>query len=71
MSDLVNCRTWINVDLDKFYNPITIFDDQKLLKTTWELRKKHGITIQKGTEYKEVKRANKKFMPLILPKSLK
>ena len=43
MSDLVICRTWVNVDLDKYYNPIIIYDEQKLLKTTWELRKKHGI----------------------------
>lgn len=71
MSDLVTCRTWITVELDKFYNPITLFDDQKLLKTTWELRKKYGIEIERGNTYKEVKRPEKKFMPLILPKSLK
>ena len=26
MSDLVVCRTWINVELDKFLNPILVYD---------------------------------------------
>lgn len=71
MSDLVVCRTWINVQLDKYYNPILKFNQKELLKTTWELRKLKGIEVNKESVYKKVERPNKKFTPLILPKSLK
>ncbi len=72
MSDLVFCRTWYTLVLDKVYNPIVSFDSFKLLKTTWELRKKYGVENKaRGKTYEDVERPEKKFTPLILPKSLK
>lgn len=72
MSDIVICRTWYNLVLDKFYNPIVSFDQYKLLKTTWELRNKYGIEHpDHRNSYKEVVRPDKKFMPLMIPKNLK
>lgn len=38
ISDLVTCRTWYTLKLEKFMNPITNFDNYKLLRTTWQLR---------------------------------
>ena len=72
MSDIVICRTWYSVVLDKFYNPIVSFDEFKLLKTTWELRNKYGIQHpDHRNSYKEIERPDKKFMPLFIPKNLK
>ena len=72
MSDIVICRTWYNLVLDKFYNPIVSFDEYKLLKTTWELRNKYGIAHPNHrNSYKDVKRPDKKFMPLLVPKNLR
>lgn len=36
MSDLIFCRTWVNVPLEKIYNPILIEGkgEVRLLKTT-------------------------------------
>lgn len=70
MSDMVFCRTWYTLKLDRFLNPIASFDDYKLIKTTWQLRKKYGIEQPIGNEYKDVQRPNKRFTPLIVPKKL-
>ena len=74
MSDLVFCRTWVNVPLEKVYNPI-LNDGQgetELLKTTKELRELKGIQApQIGVINKEVKRADKIFHPVIIPRKIK
>lgn len=70
MSDMVFCRTWYALKLDKFINPIASFDEYKLIKTTWQLRKKYGIEKPQGNNYTDVERPNKRFTPMIVPKKL-
>ena len=70
MSDIVFCRTWYTIKLDKFINPISSFNEYKLAKTTWQLRMKYGIKAPQNNNYKEVERPNKKFTPLVVPKRL-
>lgn len=72
MSDIVFLRTWYSLTLEKFYNPIVSFNQQVLLKTTWQLRNKHGITNKDANyQYPEVERPNKRFGSLRVPKSIK
>lgn len=71
MSDIVFLRTWYNIPLEKFYNPIVSFDSQVLLRTTWQLRRKLGIENKEaGKAYPEIERPNKRFSSLRLPKSV-
>jgi len=69
-SDIVICRTWYSLTLEKFYNPLVTFDDNRLMRTTWEMRRKYGITINKGSGYLPIERKAKAFTPLIIPKKL-
>lgn len=69
-SDIVFCRTWFALTLEKFYNPIVSFDVNRLMKTTWEMRKKYGLKVNKESGYKPIERPNKVFTPLIIPKKL-
>jgi len=39
MSDIVFMKTWFNMPLEKFYNPIVDYQKGRLMKTTWELKK--------------------------------
>ncbi len=74
MSDLVFCRTWANVPLEKVYNPILIDGKGEidLIKTTRQVRELGGLAKPQADEInKEVKRAEKVFHPVILPKKLK
>ena len=34
LSDLIFCRTWVRVDIERFYRLVG-FSDKKLLKTAW------------------------------------
>ena len=69
MSDLVFCRSWTSVNLERLYNPILFnpLREQELLKTHRELREEQGIAHPVDSVNKEAKRANKVFAPLILP----
>lgn len=61
MSDIVFLRTWYRMPLEKFYNPIISYEKFRLMKTTWELRKKYGInnSSKPDSEYKPVERVKK------------
>jgi hypothetical protein len=39
MSDMVFCRTWYQVEVPKFFNPIVAYGKLRMLKTHAELRK--------------------------------
>lgn len=69
-SDMVSCRTWYTITLEKFYNPLVNFDENRLMRTTWEMRRKYGITVNKDSGYKPIDRPVKAFTPLIIPKKL-
>lgn len=44
-SDIVFCRTWYQIDLPRFYNPIISYGKTRLLKTHAELRRDRGLAI--------------------------
>lgn len=70
MSDIVFMRTWFKVEPEKFYNPLSSYQDVRLMKTTWELRKDRQIEnpINPDSEYKEIVRKKRVFNPLVIPK---
>jgi len=39
LSDIVFCRTWYQVEPEKFWNPIVGFGKMRLMKTTFEVKK--------------------------------
>lgn len=39
LSDIIFCRTWYNVEPERFYNPLTSFSKNRLVKTTFELQR--------------------------------
>lgn len=71
MSDLVFCRTWTTLKLERFYNPILSHSKEfRLMKTARQLREESNVPLEKNpdSEYKEIERKPKKFTPLIVPK---
>ena len=46
-SDIVFLKTWTQVELNKYYNPIVEYDSKprKYLRTMAQLRKDHGIEL--------------------------
>lgn len=80
MSDLVFLRTWISVDLPKFYNPVLGYGQIKLLKTHKEVREDRNIDLvqnkdsiyidrEEGNEL-AVERSERVHLPLIVNKNL-
>ncbi|XP_021752005.1 ribosome biogenesis protein BMS1 homolog [Chenopodium quinoa] len=77
MSDVVFFTTWVNVDVPKFFNPLTTALQPrdrawKGMKTVAELRRELAlpVPVNKDSLYKPIERQPKKFNPLIIPKSL-
>ena len=72
MSDLVFCRAWYKLPLERFYSPVLTFDEYHLMKTKYELRMEGGIDVvaNKDSEYKKIDRAPKTFAPFSVPKKL-
>ncbi len=70
MSDIVFLRTWFPVEPEKFYNPLSTYQDLRLMKTTWELRQERQIQvpINPDSEYKEIERKKRVFNPLVIPR---
>ena len=44
-SDIVFCRTWYQVDIPRFCNPVVAYGRTRLLKTHAELRKARGVVL--------------------------
>ncbi|KAB1219440.1 Ribosome biogenesis protein bms1 [Morella rubra] len=77
MSDIVFLRAWTQVEVPRFYNPLSTAlqpRDQtwKGMKTTAELRREHNlpIPVNRDSLYKPIERKPKKFNPLVIPKNL-
>ena len=76
-SDIIFLKTWTNVEMNKFYNPIVnnYFnnnDESNYLRTMAELRRDYGIELKnkKDSEYKEIVREEKIFPHLVISKNL-
>lgn len=52
-SDIVFCKTWYQVDIPRFCNPIIAYGRTRLIKTHAELRREKGISLphNKDSEY--------------------
>lgn len=70
-SDVVFCRSWYTIKIEKFYNPVSDLQPFKLLLTARALRKKYGVQDPLNKEYPRLERPNKVFMPLMVPKALR
>lgn len=77
MSDIVFLRTWTPVEVPAFYNPLTTalqprHHTWRGMKTVAELRRERNIPVpvDKDSLYKPIERKQRKFNPLVIPKSL-
>jgi len=79
LSDIVFCRTWYQITLPQFYAPVTnmlLPEDKKSqwqgMKTLGQLKREKNIKNQPNVDslYTEIKREEKKFKPLVIPKAL-
>ncbi|XP_042478256.1 ribosome biogenesis protein BMS1 homolog isoform X3 [Macadamia integrifolia] len=77
MSDIVFLRAWTQVEVPHFFNPLTNAlqsRDQvwRGMKTVAELRKEQNlpVPVNKDSLYKPIERKQRKFNPLVIPKSL-
>lgn len=70
MSDIVFLRTWYRVNPEKYYNPVMSYQETRLMKTAWQLRKDNQTKIvsKPDSEYKEIERKKRVFNPLVIPK---
>jgi ribosome biogenesis protein BMS1 len=71
-SDIVFLKTWNPVLPNKFYNPIVNYGKMKLLRTMAQLRRDFDLALpqKNDSEYKDVKREERVFPSLMIPKSL-
>lgn len=78
-SDLVFCKTWYQLELPKFCNPVTFYGKTRMLKTHAELRKEKNLPIpSKGQDSDYIKhdeaidreRDERIFAPLQVPKQI-
>lgn len=78
-SDLVFCKTWYQLELPKFCNPVTFYGKTRMLKTHAELRKEKNLPIpSKGQDSDYIKhddaidreREERIFAPLQVPKQI-
>lgn len=79
MSDIVFCRTWFKVDVTKFYAPVVNLLMPAGAKNVWQgmktkgqLKREQNIQhdANKDSMYTEVKREQRVFKPLVIPKEL-
>ena len=72
-SDIVFLKTWTQVELNTFYNPIVDYKHkQPMLRTMAQLRKDNDIELvmNKDSEYKEIQREEQVFPRLVIGKNL-
>ncbi|OVA17009.1 Elongation factor [Macleaya cordata] len=77
MSDIVFLRAWTQVEVPRFFNPLTTALQPRDrtwegMKTVAELRREHNlpVPVNKDSLYKPIERKPRKFNPLVIPKSL-
>ena len=77
MSDIVFCRTWMPVEVKKYYNPITSFLSEggkgwRGMKPKAQLQIEYQVPIEVNPDsiYKPIERKAKKFNKLFIPKKL-
>ncbi|GJQ65989.1 hypothetical protein Trydic_g4082 [Trypoxylus dichotomus] len=79
LSDIVFCRTWYKVDVQKFYTPVTTLllppekkNSWKGIRTKGELKREMNIQNPANVDslYKEIVREPKVFKPLMIPRKL-
>lgn len=79
MSDIVFCKTWYQVEIPKFYNPLIVYGQTRMLKTHADLRRENGLEVPtKGIDSEYVKheekidreREERVFAPLQVPKAI-
>jgi len=78
MSDMVFCRTWMPVEVKKYYNPVTSLlhsdgvDGWRGMKPKAQLHLENQVPIEVNPDsiYKPIERPEKKFNKLLVPKSL-
>ncbi|MDP2434721.1 MAG: hypothetical protein Q8P67_03170, partial [archaeon] len=77
MSDIVFIRSWFQVDVPKYYNPVSsLLLSQKTewegMKQIREVRREEGLPVptRRDSEYREVKRAAQATFPVKIPKKL-
>ncbi|KAE9593311.1 putative ribosome biogenesis protein BMS1/TSR1 [Lupinus albus] len=77
MSDIVFLRAWTQVEVPQFYNPLTTALQPRDktwqgMRTVAELRRENNLSIpvNKDSLYKKIERKQRKFNPVVIPKSL-
>ncbi|EDW18496.1 ribosome biogenesis protein BMS1 homolog [Drosophila mojavensis] len=79
LSDIVFCRTWFNVEVPRFYAPITslLLPPEKKsqwqgMKTLGQLKRERALQneAQPDSMYTEIVRKPRIFRPLVIPKAL-
>jgi len=77
MSDIVFCRTWVQVDPKRYYNPVTSLllpegEAWAGMKTVGELRKERAVPVPTKPDslYHEQERKERKFHALRIPSKL-
>ena len=78
LSDIVICRTWMPVDIKRYYNPVTNHlssegtDGWRRLKTKAELQLETETPIQVNPDsiYQPIERPERHFKKLVVPKRL-
>nr|CAD7446822.1 unnamed protein product [Timema bartmani] len=79
LSDIVFCRTWYQVDIPKFYTPVTSLllpSEQKSLwqgmKTQGQLKREKGVRrdAELDSMYTAIHREERVFKPLSIPRNL-
>lgn len=79
MSDIIFCRTWFKVDVTKFYAPVVNLllptgakNAWQGMKTKGQLKREQNVQndANKDSMYTEVKREQRVFKPLVIPKEL-
>ncbi|KAF8821131.1 AARP2CN (NUC121) domain-containing protein, partial [Cardiosporidium cionae] len=73
LSDIVLCKSWVRVELHKFYNALLDVKDWRVMRSTAEIRNLHQLPIQHkpDSEYgPKPERLPKRFNPLQIPVSL-
>jgi len=77
MSDIVFLRAWTQVEVKKYYNPVTDLllpgkGQWQGMKTVYQLRKEKNIPIpvNEDSVYKPIERLQRRFNPLQIPRSV-